>query len=432
MRRCSALGIALLIAALPFPVPRSLEAQGLRARITQLFTFGDCGQPLCLDGSVNAENGHGNHFLPSAFAGNQTVISFILDAIGTNVSNIPLGATSSGATFTLVNGLPVKTSESAGPIFGERAQTLGRGRLVVGANMSAMSFASLRGTPLDALRFTFTHADVGRPGLGDPGIENDLIELRTWLDISLVVASLYATYGITDRIDVGVAIPLVHTSVRGESQAQVVAFGPPVHFFSGTSENPVLSASATASGSATGLGDLAVRAKVNLNRTPRARFAVLGEAHLPTGDEDDLLGAGAWAVRGLGVFSARLNDFSPHVNVGAVYRSGDVQNSAFIANLGFDQLLSQWATFAFDFLSEFQLGRSALAIPETVVYSFPTARTVEPTNIRDRRDDLMAVSVGAKLRMDSGATGILNMIVPIGQGGLRPKAVWTAGLEYNF
>jgi hypothetical protein len=428
MGRRTALLISLLLALSPI----RLDAQGLRSRITQLFTFGDCGQPLCLDGSVNAQNGHGEHFLPAAFAGNQTVISFIIEAIGTNVANIPLGATSSGATFTLVNGLPVKTSESSGPIFGERAQTLGRGRIVVGANMSAMSFNSLRGTPLDALRFTFTHADVGVPGLGDPGIENDFIELRTWMDINLVVASLYATYGVTDRLDVGIAIPVVHTTIRGESRAQIIAFGPPVHFFSGTAQNPVLTATATARGSATGLGDLAVRAKLNLNRTPRASFSVLGEAHLPTGDEDELLGAGAWAVRGLGVFSARLDDFSPHVNVGAVYRSGSLQNSALLANAGFDQLLASWATFAFDVLSEWQLGRNALQLPETVVYRFPFPRTIEPTNIRDRRDDLLATSVGVKLRMDSGATGIVNMLVPLGQGGLRPRAVFTAGLEYNF
>jgi hypothetical protein len=423
-----ALAALLMLVSLPAP----LNSQGLRSRITQLFTFGDCGQPLCLDGSVNAQNGHGDHFIPAAFEGNETVISFIIDAIGTNVANIPLGATSSGATFTLVEGLPVKSSESSGPIFGERAQTLGRGRLVVGSNMSAMSFSSLRGTPLDELRFNFTHQDVGAPGLGDPPLENDFIEVRTSMHVNLVVASLYATYGVSDRLDVGIAVPIVHTSIRGESHAQVITFGTPVHFFSGTPQNPVLTASATASGNATGLGDLAVRAKLNLNRSARASFSVLGEGHLPTGDEDNLLGAGAWALRGLGVFSARYDAFSPHVNFGGVYRSGDLQNSALVANVGFDQLLAPWATFALDILSEWQLGESALEIPETVLYRFPVERTVEPTNIRDRRDDLVAVSLGAKLRMDSGATGILNMLVPIGQGGLRPRAVWTAGLEYNF
>ncbi|HJU88548.1 MAG TPA: transporter [Gemmatimonadaceae bacterium] len=430
MRRRRALLVAMFFVVI---MPASSSAQGLRSRIAELFSFGDCADPLCLDGSVNAQNGHGQHFIPAALGGNETIISFILDAIGTNVSNIPLGATSSGATFTLVGGLPVKTSESSGPIFGERAQTLGRGRLVVGANMSAMSFSSLRGTSLDDLVFNFTHQDVGTPGLGSPAFENDFIEVRTSMSLNLIVASFYATYGVTDRFDIGVAVPLVHTSFRGESDAQIVTFSTaPLHFFSGTSTNPVLTASTHASGNATGLGDVAVRAKLNLNRSARASFSVLAEGHLPTGDEDDLLGAGGWALRGLGVYSARFGDFSPHFNFGGVHRSGDRQTSALIANAGFDQLLAPWATFAFDILSEWQLGESALEIPEPVVYSFPFARTVQPTNIEDRRDDLIGLSVGTKLRMDSGATGILNMLVPIGQGGLRPRAVWTAGLEYNF
>lgn len=430
MRRFRVSLMALLILA---SAPATSSAQGLRSRIAQLFSFGDCGAPLCLDGSVNAQNGHGQHFIPAALGGNETVISFIIDAIGTNVSNIPLGATSSGATFTLVEGLPVKSSESSGPIFGERAQTLGRGRLVVGANMSAMSFSSLRGTSLDDLEFNFTHQDVGTPGLGSPSFENDFIEVHTSVDLNLVVASFYATYGVTDRFDIGIAIPLVHTSFRGHSDAQVVTFSTtPLHFFSGTSTNPVLTASADASGNATGLGDLAVRAKLNLNRSARASFSMLAELHAPTGDEDELLGAGDWALRGLGVYSARFDAFSPHLNFGGVYRSGDLQTSALVANVGFDQLLAPWATFAFDLLSEWQLGTSPLEIPDPVQYSFPFERTVIPTNIQDRRDDLIGMSVGAKLRMDSGATGIINVIVPIGQGGLRPQAVWTAGLEYNF
>ncbi len=429
MRRTPSVILAmLLVVASVTP----LEAQGLRSRISQLFTFGNCGQPLCLDGSVNAQNGHGDHYLPAAAQGNFTIIAFIIDAIGTNIANIPLGATSSGATFQLVDGLPVRTSESSGPVFGERAQTLGRGRLSFGANVTGMSFASIRGTPLDELRFVFTHQDVGVPGLGDPPLEKDLIDVRTWMDINLVVASLYATYGVTDRLDIGVAVPLVHTSIRGESTAQVVPFGDIVHFFSGTPEDPVLNATAHAQGSATGIGDVVLRAKLNLNQAPAAGVSLLTEAHLPTGDEDNLLGAGAWSMRALGVYSARFDAFSPHANVGAVYRSSDLQNSAVVANVGFDQLLAPWATFAFDVLSEWQLGRNKLNLPDEVDFRFPVERTVEPTNIRNRRDNLIGLSVGAKLRMDSGATGILNLIVPMGQGGLRPRAIWSAGLEYGF
>src|SRR4051812_45166724 len=48
----TSLASALLVA---FALPA--HAQGLRDQIPDLFRFGDCGEPLCLAGSVNAANG---------------------------------------------------------------------------------------------------------------------------------------------------------------------------------------------------------------------------------------------------------------------------------------------------------------------------------------------------------------------------------------
>src|SRR6185503_12047879 len=109
---------------LPCLLASALSAQQqlpLRDRLQQLFSFGNCGKPLCLDGSVSAANGHGDHFLPDVAAGNATIIGFLGDAIAANSSNLPLSAAGSGQTFKFVGGLPVKTPESFGPVFGERA-----------------------------------------------------------------------------------------------------------------------------------------------------------------------------------------------------------------------------------------------------------------------------------------------------------------------
>src|ERR1043166_6460636 len=43
------------------------------------------------------------------------------------------------------------------------------------------------------------------------------------------------------------------------------------------------------SGSAFGLGDVAVRAKLNVRETPRVSLSLLGDARFPTGDAQDLL-----------------------------------------------------------------------------------------------------------------------------------------------
>jgi hypothetical protein len=148
-------------------------AQGMRDRIRELFSFGECGRPLCLDNSINATNGHGDHFLPDVIANNGAILGFLTDAIAASAANLPLSASASGATFRFVGGLPVRTSTSLGPIFGERAQTLGRGRFVVGANMSGLNFTSLRGVPLNQIILNFSHDDVPPTGLGQPLREND-------------------------------------------------------------------------------------------------------------------------------------------------------------------------------------------------------------------------------------------------------------------
>lgn len=413
--------------------PPPLTAQGLRSTITDLFKFGTCGQPLCLAGSVNAQNGHGDHFIPATTASNATILSFLTEAIGLNVANVPVSAASSGITFTFQNGLPVRTAESSGPVFGERGPTLGRGRLLAGANVSGIAFRTMRGVPLRDLELTFTHEDVQQPGLGDSPFENDFIEVRAALDVKLLVTSVYLTYGLFDRVDVGVVVPVVHASVDGSADAEIIPFGAPaVHFFSGTPDDPVLSAHSHSSGSATGLGDVSLRAKVNLNSSPHGSFSLLGDVRLPTGREEDFLGAGAWAARALGVFSARFGVFTPHVNGGVFYRSAASQNSTLLATAGFDQLLATWATFAFDVISEWQLGASKLTLPQPVTITRPFVRTIQPTNIPEGRDDVVNASVGLKLRTDSGTTGLVNVLLPMNRGGLRATAIWTVGLEYNF
>ena len=408
----------------------------LRDRIPELFSFGSCGQPLCLDGSVSAANGHGDHFLPGVASANASIIGFLTDAIAVNASNLPLSASSSGQTFRFEGGLPVKTSGSLGPIFAERAQTLGRGRLVVGANLSGVELTSLRGVPMDKLVLNFTHADVpgvGRPGLGDPEKENDIIQVRLQMYVNLLVSTFFATYGVSDRLDLSVAVPLVHTSLQGRSQAQIFPFGPTaVHFFTGTALDPGLSASAATFGSATGIGDIALRAKGSLRSAERFRVAVMADARLPTGSEADLTGSGHLALRGLAILSGRFGDVSPHLNLGYLLRGGSGRTDAFLVTAGFDHPLSGWTTLAADVLSEWQTGAGGLQLPGTVTLLYPFVRTVEPTNIPEMKDHRVVGSFGFKFRTPGGPLVVTNALVPLRRGGLQSSLVWTVGLDLSL
>jgi hypothetical protein len=409
----------------------STPTSGLRDRIRELFSFGECGRPLCLDNSINATNGHGDHFVPDIIANNGAILEFLTDAIAASAANLPLSATTSGVTFRFVGGLPVRTSSSLGPIFGERAQTLGKGRFVVGANMSGLNFTSLRGVPLNQIVLNFSHDDVDPPGLGQPLRENDILQVRLDLSVNLLVSTFFTTWGLSDKVDVAIAVPIVHTGLTGRSTGQFFPFGIPTsHFFAGDSANPVLSARAATFGFATGLGDIALRTKWSLRQTEDGGIAFMADARLPTGSDEDLTGSGHFSLRGLLLASARMGDFAPHLNLGYAMRGG--RNDAILATGGFDQPLSDWATLAVDVISEWQVGESSLRLPGVVTIDFPVTRTITPTNIPNIKDHRVSGSFGLKFRTPGGPIVVANALMPMRRGGLESRFIWTLGIDGNF
>jgi hypothetical protein len=440
----------LLLSAALTLLAAQAQAQHLRDRLSDLFIFGNGQSPLVLGGTSDPSNPdsiriHGMHFVPAAVASNGTIISFLTNSIGSNVANVPVSATSGGTTFSFQGGVPIRTSTSAGPIFGERAQTLGRGRVLVGLSHTALQFQTIRGVDLNHLRFTFTHANSDFPGcdsiaggdcslLGVPTLENETIDLNLSLDLHISVTGLLLTYGVTDRVDLGVAVPLASVSLAGTSNAQINPFGPPpaVHFFGGTPNDPILTASRSVEGNTTGLGDIDGRIKINLRRAEPLSVAVLADVRFPTGSESDLLGSGAWAARGLAIMSARFGNFSPHANLGYLYRGGDFESDAVLVTLGFDHLLAPWATLAVDLISQLQVGDSPLQVPGPVQIQAPYQRTIIPTEIPEMRDDIVDGSFGVKLTAAQGLNLIGNSSWSFNRGGLRADVIWTAGLEYNF
>jgi hypothetical protein len=447
--RIKALFIGCVISAF---VPSLLPAQGggLREKISELFIFGPGEEPLFLAGSASPNNpaslqAHGSHFIPASAQSNASVISFITDAISGSVANLPIGSTSGGETFRIVGGLPVPTSTSSGPIFAERAQTLGRGKLLAGVSRSGFRFSTIRGVDMRNINLTFTHQNVDFPGcseqfgancakMGVPVLENDVINFRLSLDLDVRVTSAYLTYGLTDRFDVGAVIPVVQTRLHGESQASVSPFGgtSAAHYFAGSPTDPVLSASRQVEGTATGLGDVALRMKVNLRSTQTTGFAMLMDGRFPTGSSKDELGSGSFAGRGVAVFTGSYGDFSPHANVGYLYRAGKRQNDAVLGTGGFDYRMAERVTLAADLVSELQVGDSKLTLPAPVHYQAPFNRTVRVTDIPDTRDDIVNGSFGFKLVPGKNVTIVLNSLFPLNRGGLRADLIYTAGVEYTF
>jgi hypothetical protein len=423
----------LVLCACAAPV----SAQSLRDAVNRLFTFGTCGEPLCLDLKPDPTTGvsHGEHFIQSLKTSGGTVISFLTTAIGFSISNTPISSSSGGTTFQFQGGVPVATSTSAGPILGERAQTLGRGRWFVGLGITQVTYRRMRGVALTDILFNFTHED--RPPVGNygsPGFERDFIQMDLDMRVSMLAAAVSATYGLNDRLDVGVTVPFVRTSLSGRSAAQLFLVDDTLvlHRFGGSDTNPILTANSSAAAVASGFGDVEGHVKFRLKQGERLGLALVGSARFATGNQDDLLGGGSFNGRALGVVSARLGNFNPHGYVGYTLRGGGLQANSIEASAGFDDLLAPWWTVAFDLLGSWQSGGSKIDVPPPAHYTSPFPYDLERTNIPSRRDNLVNASLGFKFRTKRGIQIVTNALIPLSDSGLQPSATWTGGLEYNF
>jgi hypothetical protein len=423
-RRSGSVVVILLTLALPAP----LLGQSLSDAFIGLFTFGECGDALCLP--VNAAQ-HGDHYLPGAVQGQDNLLAFFSSAIGASIANLPAAAAAGGVNFRFEGGVPVAEEVSAGPIFGERAQTLTRGRLLVSGSLTGASFQQVRGLGMDALETTFVHENIGNAAWGDPAFEGDVIEVKTSMDVSVVVASLAASYGVTDNIDIGVVIPFVRASLSGTSDAAVVPVGESTPHQFGTEADPSNTAHASAEGTASGVGDLGVRVKAGFQPSGDLGFAVLGEVRLPTGDEADFLGSGETSIRALGVVSGRRGDFHPHLNAGVQLRGGEGYTNAALLTVGFDHLITPTATLAVDLLTNWQLGEG-IEFAREATYDIPAGRTVSLTNVRRIKDHLVDLSIGGKFAAGTAVRALTNVTFPLNAGGMRPGVGWTIGLEYDF
>ena len=427
------------------------QGASLSTLLAQLFRFGSTEVELSLPGSLNSPFAgiqvHGNHFIPSAVASNGSLLGFVTNFIGGAASNVPLTSAGGGTTFRFENGVPVATTVSPGPIFAERAQTLGRGRAAIGVNRSQTSYNQVRGVPLSDLRLVFTHENITNaqfPGcdslfagncakMGFPAYENDIIRVNLNIHLESSVTSFFFTYGLTDFMDLSVQVPFVQTTLRGSSVANIDPFGSGAsHFFAGTNAAPVLQATKSVEGDASGIGDVSARLKIGLGSGPKGSMALLLDGRFATGSASDLLGSGSFAGRALAVLSGRFENFSPHVNVGYLYRAGDLQNSAVLGTFGFDHLLAPWAMLGVDLISEFQVGDNRSQLPQQLTFDSPYTRTIDLTNIPNSRDDIVNGSFGFKLRTLDNLNTVANVLIPLNRGGLRPNLLWTIGAEYNF
>lgn len=445
-------GRAAMVLA-PLVIARPLQGQELRDHLADLFQVGDQSVPFRVSEASDPADPNtmvvpDDAFSPSAGGANAAILTFLTKWVSAYPGNLPVSATSGGVTFQFAGGAPVRGTVSAGPILNERAATLGRQHMAVGVDFTELGFTTLRGLPLDNVRLLFTQANTTDPActaatgqdcapLGVPVAENDLLEVLLSLHMRMRVASVYASYGLLDRLDVGVVVPVVQSRLDATSVVSLLPFGTsaagvPSHFLAGTPAAPVLTSTQGVHGSATGIGDMALRAKLRVLERRRVGVALLGDVRLATGREGDFLGSGHTAVRALGVVSGQFGSFAPHLNVGYLWRNAAVANDAILGAIGFDQVLAPWATFAAGLLGELQIGQNVMQVPAPVTFTAPVVRTIVPMDVPQTRDDPVSATVGVKFSTLSNLTATVNALIPVTRTGPRPDWAWSTGLEYDF
>ena len=192
------------------------------------------------------------------------------------LATIPVSSSAGGFTYRLdpALGTVVRSSDSFGPFFTERSLTTGRHQASFGIGYRSTSFDNIDGRNLrDGTLVSTASILRGEPAPFD--IETVALRIRT------DTMTLTGNYGVTDRFDIGGAIPFVRVNLQGQR----------VDTYRGREL-----VQATGSAAASGLGDVVVRAKYNVFRDGGSGLAIAGEARLPTGNEEDLLGTGSTSL----------------------------------------------------------------------------------------------------------------------------------------
>jgi hypothetical protein len=413
--------------------------------------FNSVFHTILVDRMILSPGEHKNHFLPAATQAESLLTPALNGLIVSNISSFPLSSTTPGVTFDFSGGQLVAVQEGAGPVFADRATTIGRGRINIGFNFTYLDLSRVRGVATDQMRFTFTHEDVNNDGiLGGPTAEAapeaDVVDVTMGMNLTAEIFALYGAWGITKNLDVGIAVPFIHIHMSGTAHATINSFtyansGQADHIFGGTADNPILETQVPYDESATGIGDIVLRLKYSFLRGGSMDLGALADVRIPTGRVEDFLGSGKADALFALLVSKKIGDFTPHFNLGYEVRMADFQSDRVVIRGGFDHRILQGLTFAADFLGTVDVNPSeaiklypgSASIVESGNNGGQVIRTISLSNIPDSdNDNLYNLSLGMKYSPWQGALVLANILVPLNQAGLRASIAPTVGISVDF
>ncbi len=378
-----------------------------------------------------------SHFIEESFTPVNT-------AIGTQIATLPFASPGSGFVYDFNSAVGVyqRSIDSFGPVLTERAETIGRRKLYLGFSYQYFSFDKVDGIKLDAFPGVLRHQqETGA------AYEQDSITTLASIDLNINQFTTVATFGVTDRLDISAAIPVVNAHFGLVSAAAIQRVAPPSaqfgqsHYFDANSPDGSTNAVYAMNHNATGIGDISLRVKWTAFRGERGAVALLSDVRLPTGNELNFLGSGAIGVRPFVALSYSAGRLAPHVNLGYQWNgksvlAGDINTGrkaslpdAFTYAAGLDIAATRRVTMAADFLGQRLFGATRV-VPAT--FTDTLGRGFPETRLQKASFDLLSGAIGAKINLSRTFLLTGNLIFRLNDAGLTARVVPLVGISWAF
>jgi len=356
--------------------------------------------------------------------------------------SLPLPSPTSGFTYEFDPSLGVfkRTTRSFGPILADRADTLGARRVAMGFAYQRFTFDSVEGLDLHTVPAVFTHDNAQLLG----GRE-DVVTTTNAIDVTVNQTTAYLTLGVTEQLDLSIAVPFISNSLKVVSTATIRRIGttnPLTHFFRQADGDVGDVRVFNAQGSAAGVGDAVVRAKHTFRKTATSGLAAGIDLRIPTGDAMNLLGSGTPGIRPFAIWSGTYSGVSPHINVGyrwngssilagnpATGESGDFPDDLGYA-FGADLSANSRLTVAFDVIGRYTI--NAERLQQETFHALDGHSTFPNIGFAVDSYNALSGSLGMKAMLADKLLLTGNVLFSLDDNGVRDKVTPMFGLEYSF
>jgi hypothetical protein len=371
------------------------------------------------------------------------LINQVSQQLGSGVSTFPLGSSSGGFTYGYDPALGTfsRTTPTFGPAFAERAATVGKGKLSFGMNYVHASYDTLDGLNLQngAIKFNLLHQVLNPPRF----VQGDVIQASLSMNLATDTTAFFVNYGVTNRLDVALAVPIVRVKMDLTYHAAILDFSthgsnPPVHAFADGSNAKDF----TSQGSASGVGDVIVRAKYSLSKSGPVGTAVGLDVRLKTGDKNNMLGSGVTQTELFLIASGNAGDrVSPHANVGYTFAGGNsvtTVSDQFNYVGGLELNVTPRVTVVGDFVG--RRFRNALRLSDTTTpHAFQTSQDgpfqttlLETAAVTQGSLTSVLGTAGVKFNPWRNLLVSAHLLFPLNDAGLRSKLIPVVGFDYSF